>query len=97
MKRGKWIQEILSGASGRISSRRVMGSWLIFFVTLAITFLIYKGKTDNVVSLLESCLWAAVGLFGVTSIADAVNYRTTEKIKQGPTNEHHSEVQESYA
>lgn len=77
----KWLKEILSARSGRLSSKRVCGmlGWLIILGSYIYCIIVGKELPD----ITDILIWAIVALLGVDSVTGAL-YRDHKKFSRRP-------------
>lgn len=83
-----FIKEMLSGANGVVSSKRIIGA-ITMLVVLGCTvyFTIHEGCTQYVENILQTLIISACGLLGITSVAGIWrNNKTTEQKKENEGN-----------
>ena len=78
-----FIKEMLSGANGVVSSKRIIGA-ITMLVVLGCTiyFTVHEGCTQGVENILQTLIISACGLLGITSVANIWKSKTTENKKQ---------------
>ena len=68
-----FIKEMLSGANGVVSSKRIIGAITMLAVLgCTIYFAITEGCTNEVENIIQTLIISACGLLGITSIAGAI-------------------------
>ena len=77
----KWLKEILSARSGRLSSKRICGvlGWLIILGSYIYCIIVGKELPD----ITDILIWAIVALLGVDSVTGAL-YRDHKKLSRRP-------------
>ena len=79
----KFIKEMLSGANGVVSSKRIIGA-LTMLVVLGCTiyFTVHEGCTNQVENIIQTLIISACGLLGITSISSALTSNKTINSKK---------------
>ena len=79
----KFIKEMLSGANGVVSSKRIIGA-LTMLVVLGCTiyFAVHEGCTNQVENIIQTLIISACGLLGITSISGALKSNKTTNNKK---------------
>lgn len=78
----EFIKEMLSGANGVVSSKRIIGALTMLVVLGCTVYLVAnEGCTQGVENILQTLIISACGLLGITSIAGAWKNKVTINTK----------------
>ena len=74
------LKDIFSGPYGHLSSKRILGSIVLF---VCLTFIVYQatqeGITDNIKELFEWMIVTSSALLGITSITNVFRTKNTKQ------------------